>query len=108
FWNGFYPFIDYSTGGSIDGMIRATEADLAKVTDKTIIIPGHGPVGDKSQLRVFHDVLATAREKVAALKKQGKALDEIVAAKRTAAYDAKWGSGFMNPKTFLGLVFQGV
>jgi glyoxylase-like metal-dependent hydrolase (beta-lactamase superfamily II) len=38
FWNGYYPFIDYSTGGSIDGMIRTTEANLAKVTDKMIII----------------------------------------------------------------------
>jgi len=50
FWNGYYPFIDYSTGGSIDGMIRATEANLAKVTDSMIVIPGHGTVGDKSQL----------------------------------------------------------
>jgi len=38
FWNGYYPFIDYSTGGSIDGMIRVTEANLAKVTDKMIVI----------------------------------------------------------------------
>src|ERR1700758_3234681 len=42
FWNGYYPFIDYSTGGSIDGMIRATEANLAKVTESMIGIPGHG------------------------------------------------------------------
>jgi glyoxylase-like metal-dependent hydrolase (beta-lactamase superfamily II) len=42
-WNGFYPFIDYSTGGGIDGMIRATKWNLSAVTDKTIIIPGHGP-----------------------------------------------------------------
>ena len=42
FWNGIYPFIDYSTGGSIDGMIAASDANLAVTTDKTIIIPGHG------------------------------------------------------------------
>ena len=29
FWNGIYPFIDYSTGGSIDGSIRAADANLA-------------------------------------------------------------------------------
>ena len=49
FWNGHYPFIDYSTGGSLDGMIRAAEANVARVTDKTIVIPGHGPIGDKSR-----------------------------------------------------------
>jgi glyoxylase-like metal-dependent hydrolase (beta-lactamase superfamily II) len=47
FWNGDYPFIDYSTGGSIDGMIRAAKANVDRVTDKTIVIPGHGPIGNK-------------------------------------------------------------
>jgi glyoxylase-like metal-dependent hydrolase (beta-lactamase superfamily II) len=108
FWNGYYPFIDYSTGGSIDGMIRATEANLTKVSDKMIVIPGHGAIGDKSQLASYRDMLAAVRDKVAALKKQGKTLDEIVAAKPTAAWDAKWGGGFMNPRMFTGLVFEGV
>lgn len=108
FWNGYYPFIDYSTGGSIDGMIRATEANLAKVTETMIVIPGHGAVGDKSQLAFYRDLLVSTREKVAALKRQGKSLDEIVAAKPTAATDAKWGNGFRSPKDFIGDVFQGV
>ena len=67
FWNGYYPFIDYSTGGSIDGMIRATEANLAKVTNKMVVIPGHGAVGDKSQLAFYRDLLVGTREKVASL-----------------------------------------
>ena len=108
FWNGYYPFIDYSTRGSIDGMIRATEVNLAQVTDKTIVIPGHGAVGDKSQLAFYRDLLVGTREKVAALKKQGKSLDDIVAVKPTAATDAKWGNGFRSPKDFIGDVFQGV
>ena len=56
-WNGHFPFIDYSTGGSIDGMIRAAEANVAKVTDKTIVISGHGSIGNKSQLIEFRDML---------------------------------------------------
>jgi glyoxylase-like metal-dependent hydrolase (beta-lactamase superfamily II) len=108
FWNGYYPFIDYSTGGSIDGMIRATEANLAKVTDKMIVIPGHGAVGDKEQLTFYRDLLVTVRDRVATLKKQGKTLDEIVAAKPTAAWDSKWGGGFMTASMFTGLVFEGV
>src|SRR5215468_9266089 len=53
FWNGYYPFIDYSTGGSIDGMIRATEANLARVTDKMIVIPGHSAVGKQIPTRLL-------------------------------------------------------
>lgn len=108
FWNRNYPFIDYSTGGSIDGTIRAAEANLAKVGDKTIIIPGHGAVGGKADLFLFRDVLVEIRDKVAALKKQGRSLDEIVAAKPTASTDAEWGDGFISQKRFIGLVFEGV
>ena len=89
-------------------MIRATEANIAKVTEKMIVIPGHGAVGNKSELAFYRDLLVGTRDKVAGLKKQGKSLDEIVAAKPTAATDAKWGNGFRSPKDFIGDVFQGV
>jgi glyoxylase-like metal-dependent hydrolase (beta-lactamase superfamily II) len=108
FWNGHFPFIDYSTGGSIDGMIRAAEANVARVGDKTIVIPGHGPIGNKSQLIEFRDMLVTIREKVAALKKQGRSRDEVVAAKPTASYDGKWGRFVINGDFFTRLVYAGV
>jgi len=108
FWNRDYPFIDYTTGGSIDGRIRAAEANIANVTQKTIVIPGHGAVGGKADLILFRDVLVEVRDKVAALKKQGKPLAEVVAAKPSARYDAEWGNLFMTPRAFIALVYQGV
>ena len=108
FWNRDYPFIDYWTGGSIDGQIRAAEANIAKVTDKTIVIPGHGEVGSKADLILFRDVLVEIRDKVAALKKQGKSLPEVIAAKPGARYDAVWGNLFQNPSDFVALVYMGV
>ena len=108
FWNRDYPFIDYSTGGSIDGQIRAAEANLAKVDEKTIVIGGHGAVGGKADLVLFRDVLVELRDKVAALKKQGRTLAEVVAAKPGARYDAEWGRSFMTPSAFLELVYRGV
>jgi glyoxylase-like metal-dependent hydrolase (beta-lactamase superfamily II) len=109
FWNGVYPFIDYSTGGSIDGTIAACQANLARVTDTTIIIPGHGqPVSNKAELKDFTDMLVAVRENVAALKKQGRTRDEIVAAKPTAAFDSKYGNFVIDPAFFTRLVFEGV
>jgi glyoxylase-like metal-dependent hydrolase (beta-lactamase superfamily II) len=104
-FNGFYPFIDYSSGGNINGMIAAAEKNLATVTDSTIIIPGHGPIGNKAQLTEFRDMLVGARDNVAKLKKEGKSLQETIAAKPTAAYDEKWGK---KPEAFIGYVYQGV
>jgi glyoxylase-like metal-dependent hydrolase (beta-lactamase superfamily II) len=107
-WNGIYAFIDYSTGGSIDGMIRATERNLQVITDKMIVIPGHGPIGNKAGLTEYRDMLVTIRSNVATLKKQGKSLSETVAAKPTAAYDAKYGQFLISPALFTSLVYSGV
>lgn len=107
-WNGFYPFIDYSTGGSIDGMIRAAKWNLDAVTDSTLIVPGHGPVGNKASLAEYYEMLVAIRKNVAALKKQGRSLTETIAAKPTADYDAKWGQFLMTPAIFTGLVYSGV
>jgi glyoxylase-like metal-dependent hydrolase (beta-lactamase superfamily II) len=109
YWNGIYPFIDYSTGGSIDGMIAAAAANLAATTDTTIIIPGHGqPVSNRSELQEFRDMLVTIRDNVATLKKQERSRDETVAAKPTAAFDAKWGNFVVDPGYFTRLVYEGV
>jgi glyoxylase-like metal-dependent hydrolase (beta-lactamase superfamily II) len=109
YWNGVYPFIDYSTGGSIDGMIAASDANLAASADSTIIIPGHGkPVSNKSELTAFRDMLVDIRDKVAALKKAGRTLPETVAAMPTADHDAKWGHFVIDPAFFTKLVYEGV
>ncbi len=109
YWNGVYPFIDYSTGGSIDGTIRGAEATLAATTNKSIIIPGHGqPVSNRSELQAYRDMLVAIRDNVAALKRQGRPIEEIVAAKPTAAYDAKWGRFVIGPDFFTRLVYEGV
>jgi glyoxylase-like metal-dependent hydrolase (beta-lactamase superfamily II) len=107
-WNGVYPFIDYSTGGSIDGQIHAAQQNVDSVTADTIIIPGHGPIGNRADLIAFRDMLVAIREKVAGLKRQGMTVFEVIAAKPTAAFDAKWGQFLITPSAFTGLVYQGV
>ena len=109
FWNGVYPFIDYSTGGSIDGTINAAEANIRATTDKTIVIPGHGhPVSNRAGLIAFRDMLVDIREKVAALKKKGMPLADVTAANPTAIHDAHWGNFVISPALFTKLVFEGV
>lgn len=107
-WNGHFPFIDYWTGGSIDGAIRAAEANIARVSDRTLVIPGHGQIGGKADLIEFRDMLTRIRGKVADLKKRGKSLDEVIASAPTADYDARWGGFFIDGKTFTALVYAGV
>jgi hypothetical protein len=56
----------------------------------------------------FRDMLVTIRENVAALKKQGRTLDEAMAARPTAAFDAKWGNFLTTPDAFTALVYAGI
>jgi glyoxylase-like metal-dependent hydrolase (beta-lactamase superfamily II) len=108
FWNGIYPYIDNEDGGDIDGAIKWANMAVKRSTDHTILIPGHGAVGTRAQLIAFRDMLVTVRNNVAELKQQGKSLDQIVAAKPTAAFDAKWGNFVFNGDQFTKMVYDGL
>jgi glyoxylase-like metal-dependent hydrolase (beta-lactamase superfamily II) len=106
FFNGSYPFIDVSSGGSVDGLVAAVDRVLSMTDDRTKFIPGHGPLGDRAALQGFRTVVATARERVGALVARGATLDEVKAARPMKDYDEKWGAGFVNADLFLSLVYS--
>lgn len=106
FFNGLYPFMDASSEGSVNGMIRAIEDVLPMMDDKTKIIPGHGPLASKKDLRAFRDMLVTVRDRMQKLIDQGKTLDEIIALKPNADLDKTWGKGFLNPDAFLNVLYS--
>ncbi len=107
FFNGMYPFIDYSSGGSIEGMIRNSATILGTVASETKIVPGHGPIGTKAQLQQFHDMLADTNGQISKMVSAGKTADEIVAAAPTQKYDAQFGNGFLKPAAWVGMLCQG-
>ena len=106
FFNGRYPFIDLSSGGSFEGIINAVDTALKYVNDSTKVIPGHGNLAGKAELVAYRDVLAKIRDRVAALIKQGKTKEQVIAAKPSAEWDATWGTGFMKADVFLGIVYE--
>lgn len=106
FFNTRYPFFDLSSGGSFEGVIKAVNAALAYVNDGTKVIPGHGPLAGKTELVTYRDVLTKVRDRVAALIKQGKTKEQVIAARPGAEWDAIWGSGFMKPDVFIGMVYD--
>jgi cyclase len=108
FFNGMYPFIDAGTRGTINGMISASDRALQMANDKTKIVPGHGPLGDRVALQKYRTVLATIRDRVRAQKAKGATLEQVQAAKPTAEFDAQWGKGMMGPNDFVALVYGGV
>lgn len=105
FWNGAYPLIDTDTGGNARGMLRAVGEIMLLVDGSTKIVPGHGPVGNREDLRAFRDMLQTAIRRVEKLIAEGKTLQQAVDAKPMADYDEAWGGAFINPKKFIEMVY---
>jgi cyclase len=108
FFNGFYPFIDVAHGGSLKGMIVATDTILTLADDQTRIIPGHGPLGDKTQLARYRQMLWTAYQRLKALKVDGETLAEAVAAQPLTDLETEWGDGLFKGDRWVELVYPGV
>jgi cyclase len=107
-FNGFYPIIDYSTNGWLGGMTTAAET-LSKVGDaKTRVIPGHGPMASKDDLKTIHGMLATIYGRMAPMAKQGKSVDEVVASHPTKEYDDKWGKGLLPPDPWVRMAYTSI
>ena len=105
-FNGRYPFIDTNSGGSIDGFIAASTKMLGWVDAETKIIPGHGPLANRDDLRTVRDFLATMRDAIAAMIADGKSVEEVVAAKPTARYDAAMNPLGGEPDRWVAAVYK--
>lgn len=107
-FNGTYPVIDYSTGGWIGGMAEASDVLLKVGDSKTRIIPGHGPMAAKEDLKQTRDMLAAIHDRLEKLIQEGKSLDEAVAAAPTRDFDDLWGKGSMKPEVFTRVAYTSI
>jgi cyclase len=105
FFNGLYPFVDAGSGGKIDGMIAAADKALPLADDKTKIVPGHGPLGNKADLTKYRDMVVTARDRVQKLKSEGKTAQEAAATKPLADLDGVWGKGMLSSDLFIQVIY---
>ena len=108
FWNGLYPFIDYSSGGSITGTIAACDRVLAITTDKTKFIPGHGPLGTRAELQSYRDMLVAISGRVQQALVEGKTDEEIVKLAPSKEFDDKFGKGYLNGDKFVASIATGM
>jgi glyoxylase-like metal-dependent hydrolase (beta-lactamase superfamily II) len=105
FFNGRYPLIDLSSGGSLPGMIAAANQGLAMTNAETRFIPGHGPLATRADLVRYRDMLVTVRARVEKLIAQHRTLKQILDAKPLADLDAQWGSGNIKADQFLTIIY---
>ena len=105
FNNTNYTRVDLR-GGSIDGMIAAYDKLLPMLDDKVKIVPGRGPIGTKRDLADYREVMITLRDRITRLIKDGKTLQEAIAAKPTEDFDARWANGPIRPNQLVEEIYS--
>jgi cyclase len=106
FVNGRYPDIDFTNGGNIDGMIAAADTYLKLTDTKTQIVPGHGPIADKTDLLDFYTMLVVARDRMDILIQDGKSESDVLAQRPFADLDAKWATSEVASKNFIRVLYR--
>lgn len=104
FNNGDYTRVDLR-GGSLDGMIAAYQKLLPTLDDRVKVVPGRGRVGTKRDLESYLTVMIALRERIGKLIGEGKSMQEAVALKPSADFDAKWGNGPIRPDQIVEEVY---
>ena len=90
YWSGQYPYIDVESGGSLAGMVAAIEAALARSNARTVVVPGHGPVSNRTELAAYRDMLVAVGRRVREAVEQGTGLEDLLASRPTAEFDARF------------------
>jgi cyclase len=100
FYRNFgYPFIDVTNGGSLKGALEALELTMKIAGPNTKLIPGHGTFINRTDIIPYRDMILAVRAKVQELINQGKTVEEVLAAKVTAPFDAKVPGGLLPANT---------
>lgn len=105
FWSAGYPFIDFSSGGSIRGTLAAVDAMLALSDEQTRVIPGHGPLATRADLVAYRQMLEETSSRVRDLKVHGRSVEEIVAAAPNSDYDATWGKSYISGERYVRMIY---
>jgi glyoxylase-like metal-dependent hydrolase (beta-lactamase superfamily II) len=96
-----YPRVDRSNGGTLAGLLAGLGETIGRSGPNTKIVPGHGAITDRNGVIAQRDIVLAVRDKIAPLVAQGRTVEEVIAAKPTAAYDAKVPQGVETSEQFV-------
>ena len=100
-----FPNIDRANGGSLSGMLEGLKAVIDQAGPNTRIIPGHGPIVDRTAVAAHRDMIVALRDKVARLVQQGMTQEQVLAAKPASDFDARIQNAGTTGDRFIGQLY---
>jgi len=101
-----YPFVDLSSGGTINGLILALDDILARTNAQTRVIPGHGPLSTRADVQAYRDMLVVVRDRVARALRAGRSQQQVLDARPSREFDQRFGGSFITAETFVSRTYQ--
>ena len=100
-----FPFIDFSSGGDLDGIMANWKTIIASAPADVKIIPGHGRLATLDDLKqlaaIVEESTALVRKGMAA----GKTLEQLKADGLPEKFKS-WGSGFINTNRWIETIYN--
>ena len=106
YYAGEYPALDVANGGSLAGTVAAIETTLSRIGARTLVVPGHGPVSNRTELAAYRDMLVAVGRRVRELVEQGNTLEAVLAARPTEAFDERYGRTGIGAERFVRLLYE--
>jgi len=103
FFSGFYPFVDVDSGGSVVQMANNVETVLSMIDDETVVIPGHGPLSEKSDLEDFHEMLVATTDEVKTMMAAGMTLEQMQEEGLSLDWE-EWANGFLSTDLWIQII----
>jgi cyclase len=100
-----FPFIDFNSGGSVEGLVKNIGDVIGKLPADVKIIPGHGPLSTLDDLKRYHAMLTETVDLVRKQSQTGKSLDAIKASGLPEKYK-EWGSGFITTPIWIETIHR--
>ena len=98
-----YPAIDAAQGGKLDGLLKTLDAWTG---DRIRVVPARGNVTSGAEVKTFHDMIATVRDRVQRMIQADQTQDQVVAAHPSSEFDARWGRGRVTPDEFVREIYR--
>ena len=105
---GMFPYIDLSSGGSLDGYIAALEVAYDLTDEDTVVIPGHGKISSRADIEALADVLREAKSEVSALVADGMSAEEVVEKRPLSVLAETWATAFMTEEIFTSIIYADI
>ena len=105
FFAGGFPFVDLDSGGDVEQCTANIATVLDQLADDVQVIPGHGPLSSKDELRAYHRMLVETTDIVRQRIAAEQSLEQITQAGFPDEWK-DWQAGMVSAERWIAIIHR--